>query len=352
MLSRNNFSEKHIRDLQNISHRDPVLLERAVYAFGLLEALIEAGLPFVFKGGTCQMLLLDHPMRLSTDIDIVVEPGTDIDEYIRKASVIFPFLDYTEQKRMGKNNIEKRHFKFIYNSPINEDTFYILLDVLFEKSNYATVVKREIRNELLLTEGDNLITNIPSAACLLADKLTAFAPHTIGIPLGQNKEMEVMKQFYNVCSLIDVFDNFEDLCKTYRMVSLSEISYRGKEISPEECLMDSIRAAVCIGSRGAADKDEYPLFVRGARDLRTHIFSENYSPEIASYRAPKIAYLAACMLTGNPYENISEDPVLAYGSEKLSHPILIPLKKVRKANPEAYAYAIKADRVLTEYSQD
>ncbi len=31
------------------------------------------------------MLLLDRPRRLSTDIDIIVEPGTDIDEYIRKA---------------------------------------------------------------------------------------------------------------------------------------------------------------------------------------------------------------------------------------------------------------------------
>ena len=352
MLSKNNYTEKHIRDLQNISHRDPVLLERVVYAFGLVEALVESGLPFIFKGGTCQMLLLDHPMRLSTDIDIVVEPGTDIDEYIRKASVIFPFLDFTEQKRVGKNNIEKRHFKFIYNSPINEDTFYILLDVLFEKNNYAKVVKREIRNELLLTEGNNLTANIPSAACLLGDKLTAFAPHTTGIPLKQNKDMEVMKQFHDVCSLLEVFDDFEDLCKTFQMVSLSEISYRGKDISPEDCLMDSIRAAVCIGSRGATDEDEYPFFVRGSRDLRTHIFSENFSPEIASYRAPKIAYLAACMLTSIPYEKISEDTILAYGSEKLYHPILIPLKKVRKANPEAYAYAIKADRILTEHFHD
>ena len=41
MLSKNNYTEKHIRDLQNISHRDPVLLERVVYAFGLVEALVE-----------------------------------------------------------------------------------------------------------------------------------------------------------------------------------------------------------------------------------------------------------------------------------------------------------------------
>ena len=38
MLLRENFSETHIRNLQNISRRDPALLERTVYAFGLLEA--------------------------------------------------------------------------------------------------------------------------------------------------------------------------------------------------------------------------------------------------------------------------------------------------------------------------
>ena len=33
----------------------------------------------------------------------------------------------------------------------------------------------------------------------------------------------------------------------------------------------------------------------------------------------------------------------------INHPILIPLKRVKKANPEAYAYAVKADRLLTDY---
>jgi hypothetical protein len=37
------------------------------------------------------MLLLDKPRRLSTDIDIIVEPETDVEMYIRKAGQIFPF---------------------------------------------------------------------------------------------------------------------------------------------------------------------------------------------------------------------------------------------------------------------
>lgn len=84
MLLRENFAEAHIRELQKISRRDPILLERAVYAFGLLEAITRVGMPFVFKGGTCLMLLLEHPQRLSTDIDIIVEPGTQVDDTVRK----------------------------------------------------------------------------------------------------------------------------------------------------------------------------------------------------------------------------------------------------------------------------
>lgn len=200
MLRQENFAVEHIRELQKNSKRDPVLLERAVYAFGLVEALARVGMPFIFKGGTCLMLLMDHPRRLSTDIDIIVEPGTDLDEYLQKASEIFPFKTAEEQKRVGKNNIEKRHFKFIYDSPINDRPFYILLDVLFENNHYSELVSKEIKNDLLLTEPDYLTVNLPSANCILADKLTAFAPHTTGIPLNIGKDMEVMKQFYDVSS--------------------------------------------------------------------------------------------------------------------------------------------------------
>ena len=89
MLSRKMYTEEYVQNLHERTGNDPALLERVIYAFGLLEAIKKVGLPFCFKGGTALMLLLDHPRRLSTDIDIIVEPGTDIDRYIRKAGEIF-----------------------------------------------------------------------------------------------------------------------------------------------------------------------------------------------------------------------------------------------------------------------
>lgn len=91
MLSKKMYTAEYIQVLHDKTGNDPLLLERVVLAFGLLEAIARVGLPFCFKGGTALLLLLDHPRRLSTDIDIVVEPGTDIDGFIRKAGEIFPF---------------------------------------------------------------------------------------------------------------------------------------------------------------------------------------------------------------------------------------------------------------------
>lgn len=72
MFTKENFSESHIRMLQKQSKKDSAFLERAVFAFGLLEAIRRVEMPFIFKGGTCLILLLKHPMRLSTQLGIKV----------------------------------------------------------------------------------------------------------------------------------------------------------------------------------------------------------------------------------------------------------------------------------------
>ena len=74
----------------------------------------------------CLMLLMEHPRRLSTDIDIIAEPGTDLDKYLDRASEIFPFKDVEEQKRIGKNNIEKSILSspMIHRSITGHSTFF------------------------------------------------------------------------------------------------------------------------------------------------------------------------------------------------------------------------------------
>ena len=149
MINTQTFEEKHIRELQQKTGNDPILIERALYTFGLLEALVRVGMAFTFKGGSCLMLLLTPPRRLSIDIDIVCGPTTDVDACIREAAKIFPFKRVEEDRRVGKNHIIKRHFKFYYSSPVTGNEFYILLDILFEENVYSSLEQKEIRSALL-----------------------------------------------------------------------------------------------------------------------------------------------------------------------------------------------------------
>ena len=47
MLSRENYTEVHINDLRAQTGADPSILERTVFAFGLLEAIRIVELPFI-----------------------------------------------------------------------------------------------------------------------------------------------------------------------------------------------------------------------------------------------------------------------------------------------------------------
>ena len=51
MLARENYTAEHILELRTKTGADPSILERTVFAFGLLEAIRSVGMPFIFKVG-------------------------------------------------------------------------------------------------------------------------------------------------------------------------------------------------------------------------------------------------------------------------------------------------------------
>ena len=343
MLSREMYTDEYIQSLYKRTGNDPALLERVIYAFGLLEAIRKVELPFCFKGGTSLMLLLEHPRRLSTDIDIIVEPGTDIDDYIRRAGEIFPFIDVEEHIRVGKNNIEKRHFRFKYHSPKSGREVTILLDVLFEEIQYSATVECPIKNELLITEGEDLSVIIPDVNGILGDKLTAFAPHTTGIPFGVNKELEIVKQLFDCGSLFDAMTDFGEVCASYDKIVRSEMGYRGLMIPKEEVLKDTIKGCLSIASRGQLYEDEYSYYRDGILRIRNHILGGKFSGEIAGRYASKVLYLASSMLAGS--SSIAKNTELSVNSEQK-----IELQKpksfsyLRIVDPIAYGYIVEAGK--------
>lgn len=225
----------------------------------------------------------------------------------------------------------------------NDTLFYILLDILFEENHYARIVSKPIKNDLLNTQGEDLEVVLPSVDCILGDKLTAFAPHTTGIPLGIGKELEIIKQMYDVAALIDVFDDFEDVYNSYMAIVETEINYRGLDISANEVLMDTIDTAACIAGRGQIG-NEYPMYLAGIKSISTHIYDERYSAEKAVQSACKTMYLAACILRKSNFEKVIDCNL--YLDCNIGKSNYSELSKLRKFNAEAFAYVVKTVELL------
>ena len=341
MLKRSNFTLEKVRRLQAETKRDPALLERMIYAFGLLEALSIVGLDFIFKGGSCLLLLLDKPKRLSTDIDIIVKPGTDIDGYIDRAAEIFPFVSREEQNRNKARNIEKRHFMFYYASPVNGDIFHIILDVVFEHSHYSGTVQKEIANSLLDIELPSTYVTVPTLNGILGDKLTVFAPHTIGIRFGERKELEVIKQFYDIAILMDEMDDFEEVKATYARTAAAEIEYRAlQNIGIKETLSDSFLSAISIISKGTLFQNDYSYLLDGMRRIKNHIF-DNFSPVVAEDQACHVAYLIVNILADSKTLTRIVD-VDSYDDILIANPFFAKLNFVKRSSLTNFAYLYEA----------
>lgn len=120
---------------------NPTLIEKTIRAFSLLEALVVSGCPFVFRGGTALMLHMNSTKRISIDVDIICEPGTDVIDYLKKTAPDYGFGDIVPKERVSRTNVPMTHAKCYYTvsyhtNPLllaGEEEEKILLDVLFDE---------------------------------------------------------------------------------------------------------------------------------------------------------------------------------------------------------------------------
>lgn len=170
------------------------------------------------------------------------------------------------------------------------------------------MVKKEIANDILLTEEPYFSVAIPSIDCILGDKLTAFAPHTTGIPFDVKKEMEIIKQMFDVATLIEECNDFQDIYESYMKTVESEIAYRDNGCTAEEALVDTI--------------------------------------EMAAIQACSVMYMAACILKNKEFVKIEKPE--DYLKDSISKSKYKNLAYIKKLKLEAYGYLVEAVRLLEE----
>ena len=222
-----------------------------------------------------------------------------------------------------------------------------MLDVVYEDNPYINVIECPIRNQILKSDKNDLLVTVPNKNCLLGDKLTAFAPHTTGIPFGVDKELGIIKQLFDCYTLFQEMDDYEMVCKTYNKVASIEKEYRELNISVDECLKDTIDSCICIIGRGSIRQNEYHYFSLGIEAIQGHVFEGRVNGESAITYASEILYLATCILTKQlRYEAITDYET--YRNIRLNIKGIKKISGMRNANPVAYAYIIKSFLLLND----
>ena len=330
---------------QRMGIRDKALVEKTIRAFSLLEALARSGCPFLFKGGSSLMLHLNTNKRLSIDIDIICPPGTAIENYLSDYAEEYGFGKVELVERISRTDVPKQHAKFYYevSYPGNGGQDKILLDVLFEETHYSKVVSLPIQSPLLITDEPLVTVNLPSHEDLLGDKLTAFAPHTTGIPFFKGEKacsMEIIKQLFDVASLFDITNDLSITRQTFMKFAAIELQYRHLPSDDiQQVLSDIYQTALCICLRGIENPDEYKLLQDGISRRANFIHSERYTLDSAIVNASKVAYLSKLIEKGAvEIHHYSTDKLNDLSAQVLQIPIHTKLNKLKKTHPEAFFY--------------
>lgn len=300
MIKAHCFTQEWINSFKQQKHLkriNPPILEKMIHALSLLQQLKAHGLNFTFKGGTSLVLLLAKTRRFSIDIDIIThQRREDVEIILDKVVANSHFINWNLQDRRSyKDGVPKAHYEFDYESSLNQSAHFILLDILFEKTDYPRLLAAPIQSEWIDSE-EVLAVNVPSIESILGDKLTAFAPNTVGILYGKDKEQEIIKQLFDIGCLFDEAENVEEITMSFEKIGVKEIKYRELEIGLSDILDDIFTTSLLIAKRTKnteePDKTRFAELNKGIRRFEGFLIAENFKIEDAILAAGKAAYLA------------------------------------------------------------
>lgn len=357
MIKQTSFSPEWLQYISDTCHiGDLAVLERVIHAFSLLEMLVQAGLDFVFKGGTCLMLHFpDKLQRMSVDIDVICPPGTDIAPYLERFAD-FGFSSMEEINRVAPegHQVPKGHMKLNYRMtfPKGEtDSLFVFLDVLYDDCHYKQVEQHPIKLPIWESEGEELSVAIPSIPDILADKLTAFAPNTTGVPYekkGEDSSAEVIKQLYDVGRLFDKTNDMITVAEVFHGICHEELQYRGNRYTEADVYEDIRNTAMCLALNGKKNEAEYKILNNGVTRFKGFLFDKrSYNMHKATTDAAKAAYLAtAIQYSATRIEHYAGPESIPQGRVLFNGPLHKDLSKLKRDKPEAYFYWTKIAELL------
>ncbi len=281
MINERSFCKDWITSQPGIAPHHYEIIEKVSHAFYLLELMSQQDFDYVFKGGSSLLLYFKDLHRFSVDIDILITP----DQFKKLMRFIKDFKNerfFTVMEDKRKPNLlQKTHYKFYYKSlfqPDHQIPPYVLLDIVVDTIPFKKTM--ELPLELAFLSNDLPLSKavVPSLEEMLGDKLTAFAPNTIGIRYVDQKYTEIIKQLYDCSRLSTSCQDYDSLIETYQEIGKREIHYRElKDKTVTDCLEDTLDTCKLLLSQGKTGNPvHYDLLGRGITGFSNFVI-ENFS---------------------------------------------------------------------------
>ncbi len=221
-----------------------------------------------------------------------------------------------------------------------------MLDILFEKHAYPQIIDAKIETNWLMTQQPIIKVKVPSKESILGDKLTAFAPNTIGVPYGKSKETEIIKQLFDVSILIDEISDIETVHQSFYKIAEKEIKYRNLDITPDDVLDDIFATALLLSKRekniNEPDKSKFNELQSGLRSFNYFLIKGSFRIEHAIEASAKVVWFAT-KLKQSDFSSLE-----LYNSKttdlkewNISDTNFMHIQKFRRTNKVAYYYWVE-----------
>lgn len=258
------------------------LAEEAVHCLELVAELVEAGLPFQFKGGNSLLLILPEPKRFSIDVDIATDASREqIEETLEVIVKRFRvFKRWEKRQHKTKPWLPIASYYCYFNSAIKGGTeTSIMLDAQLRRSPYKTEKKPVVCGNLYESPA---VVELPFPSSIIGDKLLTLGPNTLGIPVGKGKEAQRLKHVFDVSRLLAARPLLSEIRESFNACLRHENEIQERKRSAGEVVDDTIAFCQSVApySEMPPDSNLSPVLsenVRGLPVFAGHLFDAGYS---------------------------------------------------------------------------
>lgn len=258
------------------------LAEEAVHCLELVAEMVEAGLPFQFKGGNSLLLILPEPKRFSIDVDIATDAPRErieacLNEIVGRFTI---FSRWEKRQHKTKPWLPIASYYCYFNSAVNNGTeTSIMLDAQLRRSPYKTQKKAVTCGELYKSK---TLAELPLPSSIIGDKLLTLGPNTLGIPVGKGKEAQRLKHVFDVSRLLAARPLLSEIRAGFFACLRHENEIQERVRSVDETIEDTLAFCRSVAPHDVMPPDQglSPIMsenVRGLPVFAGHLFDAGYS---------------------------------------------------------------------------